>query len=174
MIHALALAAVTSSPMPRAHDDRAAVAHAAVQRHPGERVGTVILHGSYAYAIGTMPRRAIHDGLHLGPNGWRVVCTFAAAPSATQMQSQCGFPAGIAAEFSANVAAQTAAQSGHFTTALHAEERAYLSAVGPARDDERARVQLLHQLAEQMRTGAITRSQAIQKWNQFTLTWALP
>ena len=67
-----------------------------------------------------------------------------------------------------------AAQHGDFGMATIAEERAFAAAKGPDRDSERARVQLLRQLNEQMRTGLISRRQAIQKWNEFRLSWLLP
>lgn len=72
------------------------------------------------------------------------------------------------------VAAQTSAERGEFSTAVIAQTRAFASAKGPDRDQERARLQLLNQRSEQMRTGRITRTQAIQQWNQFRYSWMLP
>jgi hypothetical protein len=96
-------------------------------------------------------------------------------PLATQLKSMCGFPQATAIEISADEGTQAAVARGDFGMATIAQVRAYnFSVKGPDRDRERARVQLLHQLSEQMRTGAITRAQAIARWNQSTYSWMLP
>lgn len=171
---ALLVASMSTSPKTSAALDRLAIKHVVVARRPAEHVVSVITHGAFAVASGTTNGASVHDGLHLIRPGWTVVCSFSAAPSATQLQSACRFPQAIAVELSADLAAQMAAQSGNFGLATIAQERAFASARGPDRDSERARAQLLHQLNEQMRTGLITRQQAIQRWNEFRLSWLLP
>lgn len=176
MLSTVALLAVLNAPASAAVDvDRPAIARAVTQRHHGERVETVIVHGNYALASGRTSAGLIHDGLRLTRAGWRIACTLRSEPLPTQLRSQCGFPQAVAIELSANEATQRAAERGEFRLATIAQVRAYnWSVKGPERDDERARLQLLHQLNEQMRTGMITRQQAIQKWNEFRLTWTLP
>lgn len=154
--------------------NRAAIQHVVLERHTGEHVRILIIHGDYALASGTSPDGPVHDGLILTRAGWHVACTFSPVPSATQLQSACKFPEAPATQLSASLAAQMAAQKGDFGTATIAETRAFATIRGPERDSERARVQLLHQLNEQLRTGMITRQQAIQRWNEFRLSWLLP
>lgn len=177
MITALALIAALTTPAPKApvDIDRMAIAHVVTERNPGERVTILIVHnGEYAVASGHSPSGPMHDGLRRKNTGWRVVCTFSGVPTSKHLASQCDFPASVADEMSANLAAEVAVQSGDFHMATIAEERAYASARGPERDWERARVQYLTILNEQMRTGMITRQQAIQKWGEFRFSWALP
>lgn len=150
------------------------ISHAVTQQRPAEQVTSVIVHGGYALASGRTPAGTVHDGLRQSRGGWRIVCSFTAPLPASELQKKCGFPSGIAAEMQADLAAQNAAQTGDFSTAAAAQQRAYMSASGPERDDERARVQLLTRLNDQLRLGMITRQQAIQQWNQFRLSWALP
>ncbi len=177
MITALALIAALTTPAPKAtvDIDRMAIAHVVTERNPGEHVTIVIVHDAeYAIASGHSPSGPMHDGLRLKNTGWRIVCAFSAVPASKQLASKCEFPATVANEMAANLAAEVAAQSGDFNMATIAEERAFASAKGPERDSERARVQYLTILNEQMRTGMITRQQAIQKWGEFRFSWALP
>ena len=177
MVIAFALLAALASPATSsANGDRAAIAHAVTQRHSGERVAAVFVHGNYALVTGrSSAGRPVNDGLRLTRGGWHVACTLSSEPLPTKLRSQCRFPQAVAIELSANEATQRAAEQGQFGLATIAQARAYnWSVKGPERDDERARLQLLHQLGEQMRTGMISRQQAIQKWNEFRLTWALP
>lgn len=176
MLIAFALFAALASPAASsANADRTAIAHAVMQRHSGEQVTAVFVHGNYALATGHTASGPVNDGLHLAQGRWHIACTLSSEPIPTKLRSQCGFPQAVAIEVSANEATQRAAEQGQFGLATIAQARAYnWSVKGPERDDERARLQLLHQLSEQMRTGMISRQQAIQKWNEFKLTWALP
>lgn len=171
---ALLLASLSTAPKSPVDLDRLAIKHVVAERRPDEHVVSVIMHGAYALASGRANGASVHDGLHLLRPGWAVVCSFAAAPTPAQLQSACRFPQTVAVELSSNLAAQLAAQSGDFGIATIAQERAFASAKGPDREPERARVQLLHQLNEQMRTGLITRQQAITRWNEFRLSWFVP
>jgi hypothetical protein len=152
--------------------DRAAIVQA-VRQHSGSstRVDHVITHGNYALAA----TGSSFDGLRFSGSTWRVVCTMKSEPLPTQLKSMCGFPQATAIEISADEGTQAAVARGDFGMATIAQVRAYnFSVKGPDRDQERARVQLLHQLSEQMRTGMITRAQAIARWNQSTYSWMLP
>lgn len=149
----------------------------AVRQHsgPSTRVDHVITHGNYALAAVRAAAGSSFDGLRFSGNTWRVVCTVKSEPLPTQLKSMCGFPQATAIEISADEGTQAAVARGDFGMATIAQVRAYNFAVkGPDRDQERARVQLLRQLSEQMRTGTITRAQAIQRWNQSSYSWMLP
>lgn len=176
MIATLTLIAALGAPTKGTLDvDRAAIAQIVLQRHGASaHLERIIIHGGYALAAGRTSTGPVRDGLHLTHGGWRIVCSFRSAPTAEQLGTNCGFPAGIATEVVMNESAQAAVQQGNFTTALSEEKRAFASASGPDRDQERARVQLLHQLGEGMRTGTMTRAQAIRKWNEFRFSWMLP
>lgn len=173
---ALVLAgALTAQPHAAPQADRTEIRQIVQRRHGAStRVNRIIIHGGYALAAGRSSAGAAIDGLRFTHSGWRVVCSLRSEPSPTDLMSRCGFPAGIAAEISADESAQISAESGQFTTAVIAQERAFASATGPDRNQERARFQLLHQLSEQIRTGRITRAAAIQQWNQFRYSWMLP
>lgn len=169
------VAALTTPPDATLETDRASIRRIVQQqRGTSTRVDRVIIHGEYALAAGRSPAGTTIDGLHFTHGGWHVTCRLQSEPSPTELMARCGFPAGIAAEISANEAAQTSAERGEFSTAVIAQERAFASSKGPDRDQERARLQLLNQLNEQMRTGRITRAQAIQQWSQFRYSWMLP
>lgn len=176
MVIAFALLAALASPAASsANADRPAIAHAVTQRHSGEHVAAVFVHGNYALVTGRTAGGPVNDGLRFSRGSWHIACTLNSEPLPTKLRSQCGFPQAVAIELSANEATQRAAEQGQFGLATIAQARAYnWSVKGPERDDERARLQLLHQLSEQMRTGMLSRQQAIQKWNEFKLTWALP
>lgn len=156
--------------------DRRAIQHVVEERFgPKTHVSSVLLKGQYALARGTMDGAPLQEGLKLEHSGWRITCTLGATPATDSVLiSKCEFPAEIAEVLSAQAAADTAISHGDFSTAAAEEKRAYKESKGPSVNDERARVQLLQQLNEQMRTGMITRQQAILKWSEFRLTWALP
>lgn len=168
------LAAAIGGEVPNAN--RTAIVEA-VRKHSGSstRVHHVIVHGSYALAAVRAAAGSSFDGLRFSGSTWRVVCTVKSEPMPTQLKSTCGFPQATAIEISADEGTQAAVARGDFGMATIAQVRAYnFSVKGPDRDQERARVQLLHQLSEQMRTGTITRAQAIQRWNQSSYSWMLP
>ncbi len=124
---------------------------------------------------GAYPNAPFFTGLRLTHGTWRVACTLQSEPLPPALISHCGFPQAVAIEVSADEATQAEVQRGQFGLATIAQVRAYnFSLKGPDRDQERARVQLLHVLNEQMQSGMITRAQAIQRWNQFRYSWSLP
>lgn len=176
MLALILAAAVASPPAVAPNTTKAEIRRAITRRHGAStRVDRLIIHGGYALASGQSQSAPVRDGLHLSRNTWRVVCSFGSAvPSQSQLMRDCGFPAMVAFEIAANESAQSAAERGDFQTAVIAQTHAFASAKGPDRDQERARLQLLTQLNNQMRTGMITRTQAIQQWNQFRYSWMLP
>lgn len=167
-------AALTAPPAGTLENDRSSIRRIVQQQDASTRVDRVIIHGEYALAAGRSPAGTTIDGLYFTHSGWRITCRLRSEPSPTDLMSRCAFPAGIAAEIAANEAAQTSAERGQFSAAVIAQTRAFATAKGPDRDQERARLQLLNQLNEQMRTGRITRAQAIQQWSQFRYSWMLP
>jgi len=174
---ALALSVILAAAPAAAPDTNRNAIVQAVRRHSGAstRVDHVIMHGNYALAAVNAGAGSVFDGLRFSGNGWRVSCTVKSEPLPTQLKSMCGFPQAIAIQISADEGTQAAVARGDFGMATIAQVRAYnFSVKGPDRDQERARVQLLHQLSEQMRNGTITRAQAIARWNQSTYSWMLP
>ena len=169
----LALAAAPAAPLPA---DRSAIAQAVRQRNGSSaRVDHIITHGNYALASVQTGAAPVFNGLRFSGRKWRVVCAVRSEPLPTTLKSMCGFPQATAIEISADEGTQAAVARGDFGLATIAQVRAYnFSVKGPDRDQERARVQLLHQLSEQMRTGMITRAQAIQRWNESRYSWMLP
>lgn len=167
-------AALTTPPSPALDTDRTTIRRIVQQQHGSTHADRIIIHGEYALAAGRSPAGTTLDGLRFTHSGWHITCRLQAEPSPTDLMSRCGFPAGIAAEISANESAQTSAERGQFSTAVIAQTRAFASAKGPDRNQERARLRLLNQLNEQMRTGRITRAQAIAQWSQFRYSWTLP
>jgi hypothetical protein len=173
----LALSLVlAAAPAGTADANRSAIVQAVQQKNGASaRVDHVITHGNYALAAVRAADGSVFDGLRYSGSTWRVVCTMRSEPLPTQLKSACGFPQATAIQISADEGTQAAVARGDFGMATIAQVRAYnFSVKGPDRDQERARVQLLHQLSEQMRTGAITRAQAIQRWNQASFSWMLP
>ena len=170
----LAAALAAASPAPPA--DRAAIQQSVARAHGGAVIiDRIIVHGTYALASGHAAAAPARDGLHFLRGAWKVMCSFGSAvPTPAQLRRECGFPTAVAVEISSDESAATSAQSGDFAPAVIAQTYAFQAAVGPDKDQERARLQLLQRLNEQMRTGQITRAQAIRQWSQFRYSWALP
>lgn len=166
---------MTPSPPPYTARQQA-VAQAVQARHgAAAQVTSVIVEGSSAVALGTAHGAKLKDGLRLEGSQWRITCELGSTPADSRiLVRRCGFPQNDAVMLAAQAAAETAISRGDFSAATAAEARAYRAASGPQIDDERARLQLLRRLNEQMRTGAITRADAIRQWSQFRLTWSLP
>lgn len=176
MIALIFAAALASPPAVPLNTDKAEIRREVTRRHGADtRVDRVIIHGNFALASGQSGPAEVRDGLQFSRSAWHVVCSFGSAvPTQSQLTHECRFPATVAFELAANERAQSAVERGDFQTAVIAQTRAFASAKGPDRDQERARLQLLNQLNNQMRTGMITRAQAIQQWNQFRYSWMLP
>lgn len=174
---ALVLAAAVATPWAvPLNTDKAEIRRTVIRRHGASTRGDrIIIHGNFALVAGRSEGAPVRDGLHFSRSSWQVVCSFGSAmPTQAQLTRECRFPATVAFELAANENAQTAVERGDFQTAVIAETHAFASARGPDRDQERARLQLLNQLNNRMRTGMITRAQAIQQWNQFRYSWMLP
>lgn len=167
---ALSLALATPAPPSSQRDE---VRRTVLARH-GQRtdIYSILIKGSYALVQG----KSLHEGLQNERGAWHIVCTLdpgTAQPA--QLQQRCKFPLAIAEVMSVEEPVNVAAAQGQFSTAAAAEQKAYASAsTGPIHDSERARLQLLTQLNEQMRVQAITRDQAIQQWSQLRYSWSLP
>lgn len=174
MIAALLSAAIAAS-NPPAPADRTAIRHAVARAHNGAvTLDSIIVHGTYALASGHTATAPARDGLHFLRGTWKVMCNFGSAvPTPAQLRRECGFPTAAAVEISSDESAAASAQSGNFAPAVIAQTYAFQAARGPDKEQERARLQLLQRLNEQMRTGQITRAQAIQQWNQFRYSWSL-
>lgn len=172
----IVLAAALTSPHGTLDASRGAILQTVAQRQGASaHVERIAVHGNYALAGGRLSSAPFIDGLHRSQSAWKIVCTMRSQPMPTQLVSRCRFPQSIAVVLSADDATETAAERGDFGLATIAQVRAYnWSAKGPDREQERARLQQLRLLNEQMRTGMLTRAQAIQKWNQFRYSWALP
>lgn len=170
----LAAALAAASPAPAA--DRSAIQHAVARAHGGTvAIDRIVVHGTYALASGHTAAAPSRDGLHFLRGSWRVMCSFGSAvPTPAQLRRACGFPTAVAVEISSDESAATSAQRGNFAPAVIAQTHAFQAAIGPDKEQERARLQLLQRLNEQMRTGQITRAQAIRQWSQFRYSWALP
>lgn len=171
LIAALVVALSTAAPVP-ATSTRDAVRQAVLSQHGSRtQIYSILIKGSYALVQG----KGLHEGLEYARGRWRAVCELpegTAAPAT--LQQRCGFPTTVATLMSVEEPVNVAASQGQFTVAVTAERQAFASATGPVRDSDRARLQLLTQLQEQMRVQAITREQAIARWSQLQISWSLP
>lgn len=152
---------------------RDAVRAAVIARHgPKTQVYSILVKGPYALAQGA----TFHDGLKQSGAHWQIVCHLPnGSTQVATLQSRCGFPVSVAEILSVEEPINFAAGEGNFAAAKTMEQRAYASAGGtPISDTERARLQLLTQLDQQMRLQSITRDQAIQRWSQLQFSWSLP
>jgi invasion protein IalB len=151
---------------------RDAVRAAIVARYGARtHIYSILVKGPYALAQGTN----LHDGLQQVDGRWQIVCRLPnGTAQVTALQSRCGFPQSTAAVLSVEEPINFASGQGNFAAAKAMEQRAYASATGPQREIDRARLQLLTQLELQMRLQQITRTQAMQQWNQLRYSWALP
>jgi len=95
-------------------------------------------------------------------------------PRAAVLQSRCGIPAPIATHLAAEEPTNLLASQGQFNAAIAAEQKAFASASGAQRENDRARLQQLRLLNQQMQLQQVTREQAIQEWNRLQFSWALP
>jgi hypothetical protein len=162
-----------AAPQPPPMSTRDMVRAAVIARHGARtQVYSILVKGPYALAQGT----TFHDGLKQSNGHWQIVCQLPnGSTQVAMLQSRCGFPVNAAEILSVDEPINFAAGQGNFSAAKAMEHRAYATAGGaPMNDSERARMQLLTQLDQQLRLQTITRSQAMQQWNQLRYSWSLP
>jgi hypothetical protein len=164
---------MTAAAPPPAMSTRDMVRAAVIARHgPRTQLYSILVKGPYALAQGTN----FHDGLKQSNGHWQIVCQLPNGTTQVAMlQSRCSFPVNVAEILSVDEPINFAAGQGNFSAAKSMEQRAYATAGGThMSDSERARMQLLTQLDQQMRLQTITRTQAIQQWSQLRYSWSLP
>jgi hypothetical protein len=94
--------------------------------------------------------------------------------STEALQRGCGVPSAVAMHLAADEPVNLMASRGDFSAASSMQQTFVTSQPAPMTETERARLQQLRVLNQQMQTGQITRAQAIQQWNSFRYSWALP
>ena len=152
--------------------EKPAVRAAVLARHGSNtQIDSILIKGPYALVHG----KGFHDGLKLANGKWTIVCDMSKAQvTAAALVQNCGFPIQVAQVVAADEPVNLLAAQGNFTSAVAAEQRTLGSASSPPSDTERARMQELRILNQQMATQQITRQQAIQQWSQAKFSWALP
>ena len=180
MVHsAILFALAAASPArqtPVSKVNRAAITYVITQLHGSRtRINSLVVVDNYALVWGSHAGTQFYDGMKLRTAGWHVACsTGQAVPSAPHLARACGFPADVALRLVDEQGANMAAEHGLFDKAVIAETTAHNASHTTSpfeRNQERARLQLLNQLKLQMQLGQITRAQAIQRWNQFQISF---
>ncbi len=173
MLSAIVMALATIPPSSSAWTAyKPAVRKAVIAAHGQTQIDSILIKGSFALVHGN----GFHDVLRRRADGsWTIVCDMShTLPTASVLQSRCGVPAGIATRLAAEEPTNLLASQGQFTAAIDAEQKAFASATGPQREQDRVRLQQLRTLNQQMQLQQITREQAIQEWNRLQFSWALP
>ena len=177
LLSAIVVAASSAAAAPATHVskvNRAAITYVVNEHYGGHvRIHSIVASGDFALVWGSRRGASFYDGLTLRTSGWRIGCTMGQIPpSAAQLERSCGFPTSAATQLAEEQNANVAATQGNFGLAVIAEVRAH-NAVQHAsafqQAQERGRLQLLQRLKMQMQLGQITRSQAIQRWNEFQI-----
>jgi hypothetical protein len=153
--------------------DRAAIQNAITQRDGVQaHVTSVIVSGNYAVA---RAEGGVHAGLRFSGGRWQVVCHLGAGTaSAAVLRRSCGFSAIAAMETAGNEAVNAAASQGEFAAAASSQQAVFQIATPGMRASEAARLQLLRTLNQQTATGAITRADALRRWNELRFAFFLP
>lgn len=156
--------------------DAQAIRQAEIERHgAGTRLTSILISGPFAVTRGTSAAGAIHEGLRLERGGWRIVCDLGPqSASAAVLMQRCGFAEHRAGQLAADEAVNQAAERGAFSAAVAPAQRAYSFSLPATQKAEAARMQMLHQLNQQMQIGQISRADAIRKWNEMRFSWFLP
>lgn len=173
MLSAIAVALATTPPNSSAWTaQKPAVSQAEIARHgPHAQIDSILIKRGYALVHG----KGFHDVLHFSHGTWTIVCDLSRSqPTARTLETDCGVSASIAAELAAEEPVNLSVAQGDFSTAAAEEQQAYASISGPEKQNERARLQKLTTLNQEMQLQQITRAQAIQQWNQSQFSWALP
>jgi hypothetical protein len=162
--------ALANTPSDSGKADRAAIVLALQSQYVQPvHVDSVVIEGGYAVVHGRSGPTLVHVGFRRVPYGWLIACNLGTGkPTKEALANRCGFPRYIAAEMGAS----DAARQGLFQTAAAAQEHAFTVAPPAQRPSEHARSQLLERLNREMQLGQISRSQAIQKWNELRLPWS--
>ena len=151
--------------------EKPAVRAAVLRVYPKTNITSVLIKQTYALVSG----QSVHVALRKAGGTWKIVCDVkGAAVDGHVLEKRCGIPAQAAAQLASDEPVNLLAEQGNFRGAASAEHTVMSSASGPPTDAERARMQELQLLNQQMQLQQITRQQAIQQWNRLQYSWALP
>lgn len=172
MLLSIILAAATASPSSSAWTaEKPAVRAAALRAFPKANIESILIKQHYALVAG----KGIHAVFHKSRARWSAVCDLQRTTMTQQrLQTQCGVPGSTAAQLASDEPINMLVAAGNFSTAISAQQQLAGSAPPTLSVSEAARLQELRTLNQQMQTQQITRAQAIQQWNQFQYSWALP
>lgn len=172
MLFAVLIAAATAAPNPSAWTaQKPAVTAAARRAYPNARINSVLVSRSYALVAG----KGIHAVFRKSESTWKLVCDLQRTTMTTDvLERSCGVPPAVAAHLAADEPVNLMANQGNFSAAYSLQQTLMSSPPAPVSEAESIRLQQLRVLNQQLQTGQITRAQAIQQWNSFQYSWALP
>lgn len=151
--------------------EKPAVRAAVLRVYRKTSIDSILIKQTYALVSG----QSVHVALRKTSGSWKIVCDVRGAMLSDRvLERRCHVPPRIAAELAADEPVNLLAEQGNFGAAVSAERTVMSASSAPASDTERARMQELRLLNQQMQLQQITRQQAIQQWNQLQYSWSLP
>ena len=139
--------------------------------YPAAHINSILIKQSYALVSG----KGVHAALQESGGKWKIICDVSRTMMNVEtLHERCGIPSDVATRLADDEPVNLLVSAGNFSAAIDAEQTAAGSISAPASDTERARLQELRMLNQEMQLQQITREQAIQQWSQLQYSWALP